>query len=82
MNRMLYFCTSLTSLPLFNTSNVEYMDSAFNSCVNVQSGALDLYRQASTQTNPPGHHDSTFTNCGINTETGSAELAQIPSDWK
>lgn len=79
---MLDNCTSLTSLPLFNTSKVKYMNAAFNCCVNVQSGALDLYRQASTQTNPPELHYSTFTKCGINTETGSAELAQIPSDWK
>ena len=82
MVNMLAGCTSLTSLPLFDTSNVKNIDCAFNSCVNVQSGALDLYRQASTQTNPPGYHHNTFTNCGINTQTGSAELAQIPIDWK
>lgn len=82
MGGILQGCTSLTSLPLFDTSKVKYMDAAFNSCVNVQSGALNLYRQASTQTNPPSYHYYTFTNCGINTQTGSAELAQIPSDWK
>ena len=82
MGGMLEICTSLTSLPLFNTSKVENMDAAFNYCVNVQSGALALYQQASTQTNPPGYHHYTFTNCGINTQTGSAELAQIPDDWK
>lgn len=82
MDRMLGNCTSLTSLPLFDTSKVEHMDAAFNSCVNVQSGALALYKQASTQTNPPGYHNNVFTHCGINTETGSAELAQIPSGWK
>lgn len=82
MDYMLSECTSLTSLPLFDTSNVKYMGFAFNSCYNVQSGALDLYRQASTQTNPPIYHNYTFTDCGINTQTGSAELAQIPKDWK
>ena len=82
MNHMLTNCTSLTSLPLFDTSNVTSMDFAFNDCVSVQTGALDLYRQASTQTNPPIYHHYTFTYCGINTETGSAELAQIPRDWK
>lgn len=82
MTILLANCTSLTSLPLFDTSKVIHIDGAFNSCVNVQSGALDLYRQASTQTNPPGYHHNVFTHCGINTETGSAELAQIPSDWK
>ena len=82
MGGMLQNCTSITSLPLFDTSKAESMNAAFLNCVNVQSGALDLYRQASTQTNPPELHYSTFTNCGINTETGSAELAQIPSGWK
>lgn len=82
MGGMLEICTSLTSLPLFNTSKVTYMNAAFNYCVNVQSGALALYQQASTQTNPPSSHFYTFTHCGINTQTGSAELAQIPIDWK
>lgn len=31
---------------------------------------------------PPTSHIYTFRNCGINTQTGSAELAQIPNDWK
>ena len=79
---MLDSCTSLTSLPLFDTSNVKNIGGAFSNCVNVQSGALDLYRQASTQTNPPSYHYYTFTQCGVDTQTGSAELAQIPSDWK
>lgn len=82
MVSMLGSCTSLTSLPLFDTSNVKNFDAAFSNCVSVQSGALDLYRQASTQTNPPSYHHYTFTDCGINTESGSAELAQIPRDWK
>lgn len=82
MGGMLQNCTSITSLPLFDTSKAKDMNAAFLNCVNVQSGALDLYRQASTQTKPTRFHDSTFTNCGINTQTGSAELAQIPSGWK
>ena len=82
MGGMLDSCTSLTSLPLFDTSNVTHFDGVFSNCVNVQSGALDLYRQASTQANPPGYHYYTFRKCGVNTQTGSAELAQIPSDWK
>jgi hypothetical protein len=58
------------------------MNYMFGECVNVQSGALALYQQASTQTNPPSNHGGTFYNCGSNTTTGAAELAQIPSDWK
>ena len=82
MRGMFAACSSLTTVPLFNTSNVTNMESAFNNCRNVQSGALALYQQASTQTNPPTEHELTFYNCGSNTTTGAAELAQIPSDWK
>lgn len=75
-------CSSLTSIPLFNTFNVTNMDWMFYGCINVQSGALALYQQASSQTTPPDTHWLTFRNCGSNTETGLAELDQIPSDWK
>ena len=74
-------CTSLTSVPLFDTSaaaNVNYM---FYDCTKVEGGALALYQQASTQATPPTSHTGTFTNCGKNTETGAAELAQIPASW-
>jgi surface protein len=73
-------CTALTSIPLFDTSNVTNMNHTFYGCDNVQTGALALYQQASTN-NPQPNHEETFTNCGINTATGVAELAQIPSDW-
>ena len=75
-------CSSLTSVPLFNTSSVMFMDSMFLNCTKVQSGALALYQQASTQANPPSSHTGAFKNCGSETTTGAAELAQIPEDWK
>ena len=81
MNNTFKNCTSLTSIPLFDTVNLMDMGYAFDNCVNVQSGALALYKQASTQSIVPGH-THTFTYCGRDTQTGSAELAQIPSDWK
>ena len=74
-------CHSLTAVPLFDTSKVTNMQSMFNECINVQSGALALYQQASTQANPPLLHNSTFYNCGSNTQSGAAELSQIPSSW-
>lgn len=74
-------CRSLTSIPLFDTSVVEYMTNMFMGCKNVQSGALALYQQASTQATPPSDHDGTFYNCGMWTTTGAAELAQIPTSW-
>jgi len=75
-------CTALTTIPLFNTSKVTSMTLMFNNCISVQSGALALYQQASTQTNPPSYHSQTFRYCGSNTQTGAAELAQIPNEWK
>lgn len=82
MSFMFSYCTSLPSILLFDTSKVTNMDYMFQNCYKVQSGALALYQQASTQTTPPTKHSSTFYNCGRDTTTGAAELAQIPSDWK
>ena len=81
MRYMLYYCSNLTTIPLFDTSSVTDMTSMFFGCKNVESGALALYQQASSQANPPSSHSNTFKNCGSNTSTGAAELAQIPSSW-
>jgi len=82
MRAMFEFNYELTSIPLFNTSKVTDMDSTFAFCNKVQSGALALYQQASSQSNPPTNHNNTFYNCGKDTQTGAAELAQIPYDWR
>ena len=82
MKYMFDHCSKLTSIPLFNTSNVTTMSRTFYRCYKVESGALALYQQASSQANPPTTHDKTFYNCGSDTSTGLAELKQIPSDWK
>ena len=82
MTDMFNDCSSLTSVPLFNTSNVTSMFRTFYGCINVETGALALYQQASTQANPPSTHTGAFKNCGSDTTTGAAELAQIPEDWK
>lgn len=76
---MLYGCSSLTSIPLFNTSSNPNMSYMCQNCVNVTTGALALYQQASTHVST---HTATFRNCGSNTVTGAAELAQIPNSWK
>ena len=82
MDSMFKGCTSLTSIPAtLDTAACTNMSNMFNGCVNVQSGALALYQQASTQTTPPSRHTKVFTNCGSNTVTGAAELAQIPTSW-
>lgn len=75
-------CDRLESIPLYDTSSIWNMDGMFYNCLGVKSGALALYQQASSQTNPPSSHTQTFYQCGKNTTTGAAELAQIPSGWK
>lgn len=83
-------CTSLQTVPLLNTATMtkvgaewtsSYNPGMFGGCVNVESGALALYQQMSTQATPPSTTVNCFTNCGRDTVTGAAELAQIPSSW-
>ena len=81
MSKMFYGCTKLTYIPMIDTSKVTNMNQMLYNCKKIQSGALALYQQASTQTNPPSNHTNTFHNCGIDTQTGAAELAQIPTSW-
>lgn len=81
MYQMLRQCALLTTVPLLDTSKVTNMNYMLYYSTNVQSGALALYQQASSQTTPPSNHSNTFNNCGSNTQTGAAELAQIPSTW-
>lgn len=81
MNIMFWGCRELNKVPLFDTSSVVDMSYMLYNCLKVESGALALYQQASTQTNPPSSHTDTFTYCGRDTVTGAAELAQIPSSW-
>jgi surface protein len=81
MSSTFNMCKALTAVPLFDTTNVTDMYRTFYQCNHVESGALALYQQASTQTTPPSNHDGTFKNCGQDTTTGAAELAMIPTGW-
>jgi hypothetical protein len=82
MSYMFILCLGLTSIPLFNTSKVTNVTKTFFNCEYVATGALAIYQQMSTQAIPPAQHSRTFGGCGYMSETGSAEVAQIPSDWK
>ena len=82
-------CTSLREVPLLDTSScIDDGNSdcrcMFKDCVSVEHGALALYEQMVSQGSYPASHlrAEMFRNCGINTTTGAAELAQIPADWK
>lgn len=82
MDAMCSYCSGIAEVPLIDTQSVTSVTESFYMCKSVSGGALDLYNQMSTQTNPPSRHNLTFYDCGANTTTGAAELAQIPSDWK
>lgn len=82
-NYMFADCTSLKTIPLFDTKFISDTSYMFYGCVNVESGALALYNQMSTQTvYPINNYSGTFNSCGSNTTTGAAELEQIPWVWK
>lgn len=82
MNKLFYGATALTTIPaVFDTSSCTNVNSMFEGCKNVESGALALYQQMSTQTTPPTAHNNTFRQCGTNTTTGTAEFNQIPTSW-
>lgn len=83
MTSMFSGCTSITgSIPAYDLRNVDSCDGAFNNCTNVSGGILDTYNRFMSYTIQPSSHSSCFKLCGSNTQTGSSELAQIPSDWK
>lgn len=83
MSTMFKNCTALLYIPYtLNLTSVVNMNSAFYNCISVRYGSLDLYQRVSTQTTPPMYHSSTFYKCGSTTQSGAAELAQIPNDWK
>lgn len=58
--------------------------SAFDGCVKVESGITNMYNrlsQVSALSEMPQHYKC-FYNCGSDTVTGAAELAEVPSGWK
>lgn len=77
-----YEANGLKALPNLKLSNaLTSTYSTFNFCRNVESGILDMYNKLSGLGSITDH-TRTFQACGRDTESGAAELAQIPSDWK
>ena len=71
----------LRYVPSFtNTDKLKNTPYMFYNCYYVESGASAFYEQLSQNTGD-FYHKNTFTNCGINTVQGAAELAQIPTSW-
>lgn len=82
MYRMFANCMALESIPSFNITKVTNMFQTFGSCYNCSSGQYDIYHTAATKAIAVTNHYRTFYDCGTNTQTGTAELARIASDWK
>lgn len=78
-DQMFLNCMNLREIPQFHwnykPSSVNQM---FGHCVGVEGGMLNFYNHWNTI----NEHAQCFNQCGISTQTGSQELAQIPNDWK
>lgn len=72
---------TIKRIPLFDTGKATTVQNMCYGNFNVEEGALALYEQMSTQDTPPSSTTNCFTNCGRDTATGAAELAQIPASW-
>lgn len=83
LNSMFKGCTSLTTMPSLSFSRtIQRCISMFEGCINIESGILDMYSALSAKMDRYGYYTTCFKDCGSNTTTGAAELAQIPSAWK
>lgn len=74
-------CTGLTAMPYLDLSAVRECTSMFDGCINIGSGILDTYNVLSLHVQQHNYNNC-YRNCGTNSPTGSAELAQIPAGWK
>lgn len=81
MDRMFTNCTGLTEFSTMQCSNVINVGGMFSGCTEVTEGAYDQYVWFNTYATNVNNHSGTFTDCGSNTQTGVAELAQIPVGW-
>lgn len=84
MEFMFHSCTELRHVPLLNVSSLENFAYAFYNCPKVEGGALAMYNAASQKipSADTSKYEGAFTDCGRDTVTGAAELAQIPESWK
>jgi hypothetical protein len=80
-DRMFRNCTGLTSIVPIQCSYVENVGGMFEGCTNIEGGALDQYNWFATYGVNISNHSGTFTSCGSSTQTGLAELDQIPVGW-
>ena len=85
MTEMCKGASSLKMIPYIEdvTALTECL-SAFNGCVNVESGITSMYDRLSAVSGVSdiSTHYQCFKDCGSNTIAGAAELANVPSGWK
>lgn len=81
MDRMFVNCTGLTYIEPIHCTNAYNVGGMFQGCTEVTEGAYDQYVWFNTYGININNHSGTFSNCGSNTQTGTAELAQIPTGW-
>ena len=82
MDRCFGPATALTEFVTMQTpSTLVNVNSVFSGATNVVDGALDQYTYWSTYNTNISNHSATFKNCGSNSQTGLAELNQIPVGW-
>ena len=75
MKCMFKGCKYLNAVRMFNTANVTDCTETFDGCLYTNgANTYNLYRQLSTQANPPTSHSGCFRNCAGN--------GDIPSGWR
>lgn len=84
INDMFRGCLALTKMPDFGVASVRNCAGAFLGCRNMESGIYSMYVALSTsrEWEYSSSYYQCFKNCGIDTTSGAAELAQIPASWK
>lgn len=82
-------CTKLTEFPNVVMPTIANdaigkpsLYSMFSGMTNVGAGSYAFYQDLISKGYGSAEHYHTFYNCGINTQEGAADLAQIPSAWK
>lgn len=72
-------CSSLMAIPPLNVLGVHDCSEMFYGCRQVMSGISAAY-DALSAASPQLHHN-TFTDCGVDTQQGYAELQTVPASW-
>ena len=81
MDRLFGNCFDLTSISIIECTTVTNVNGMFGGCTSVESGALAQYNWFLNNGVNIVNHAGTFKECGASTETGLAELNQIPFGW-